>query len=260
MEYVHDQQYGNQLFSGSSVPDGEYFVEPYVQWGLPQTEVNVVVTVKLRSMDAPIVLSRPYIPVVKPVKVDDDNIEEFVALYDQIVSKPKKNGKFERGPIYDYQLQRLYSFRNYLDPMFEVASTQSEGCYDAAILLSDTNYEQDNIIINSDTDFTTCDCNFEWSYDKPKTPWAYEMSQSSIFYHACSWKFKAKLNAGDEWTVIDEQTDNTDWLDKSTGHVVMRTALFNLKEKNQPYQYFRLEITKKSESSELLLVKFKPLF
>ena len=260
MEYVHDQKYGNQLFSGRSVPDGEYFVEPYVQWGLPQTEVNVVVTVKLRSMDAAIVLSRPYIPVVKPVNITNDNIEDFVALYNQIASKPKKNGKFERGPIYDYQLQRLYSFRNYLDPMFEVASTQSEGCYDAAILLSDTNYEQDNIIINSDTDFTTCDCNFEWSYDKPKTPWAYEMSQTDLLYHACSWKLKAKLNAGDEWTVIDEQTDNTDWLDKSTGHVVRRTALFNLKEKNQPYQYFRLEITQKSESSELLLVKFKPLF
>ena len=261
MEYVHDQKYGNQLFCGRSVPDGEYFVEPYVQWGLPQTEVNVVVTVKLRSMDAPIVLSRPYIPVVKPVNITNDTIEDFVALYNQIVSKPKKNGKFERGPIYDYQLQRLYSFRNYLDPMFEVASTQSEGCYDAAILLSDTNYEQDNKIIKSDTEFITCDCNFEWSYDKPKTPWAYEMSQSSLLkYHACSWKLKAKLNAGDEWTVIDEQTDNTDWLDKGTGHVPMRTALFNLKEKNQPYQYFRLEITKKGESSRWLDVKFKPLF
>jgi hypothetical protein len=204
--------------------------------------------------------------VVKPVKVDDDNIADFAALCDQIVSKPKKNGKFERGPIYDYQLQRLYSFRNYLDPMFEVASTQSEGCYDAAIFLSDHNYVQDNRIIESDTDFTTCDCNFEWSYDKPKTPWAYEMSQSEYWgYNASSWKLKAKLNAGDEWTVIDEQTDNTDWLDKSTGHLVRRTALFNLKEKNQPYQYFRLEITKKclglqGESSAWLIVKFKPLF
>lgn len=262
MEYVHNQPYsGNQLFSGRGVPGGEYFVEPCVQWGLTSEEVNVVVTVKLRSMDAPIVLSRPYIPVVKPVKVDDDNIADFAALYNQIVSKPKKNGKFERGPIYDYQLQRLYSFRSSLDPMFEVASTQSEGCYDAALLLSDTNYYQDNIIIESDTDFTTCDCNFEWSYDKPKTPWAYEMNQTCWpKYYPCSWKLKAKLNAGDEWTVIDEQTDNTDWLDKTDSYAAGRTALFNLKEKNQPYQYFRLEITKKGWSSELLLVKFKPLF
>ena len=92
MEYVHNQKYGNkQHISGRSVPGGEYFVEPYVTWGLPQTEVNVVVTVKLRNMDAPILLSRPYIPVVKPVNIDIGNIEDFVALYNQIVSKPKKN-------------------------------------------------------------------------------------------------------------------------------------------------------------------------
>lgn len=270
MEYVHNQPYsGNQLFSGRGVPGGEYFVEPCVQWGLTSEEVNVVVTVKLRSMDAPIVLSRPYIPVVKPVKVDDDNIADFAALYNQIVSKPKKNGKFERGPIYDYQLQRLYSFRNYLDPMFEVASTQSEGCYDAAILLSDTGYGHDNKIFDSDTDFTTCDCNFEWSYDKPKTPWAYEMTQTDYWgFYASSWKLKAKLNAGDEWTVIDEQTDNTDWLKKVEYDVtdkqgsVCVTARFNLKEKNQPYQYFRLEITKKAKSTPIyrLKAKFKPLF
>ena len=148
--------------------------------------------------------------------------------------------------------------------MFEVASTQSEGCYDAAILLSDTDYLQDNRIIESDTDFTTCDCNFEWSYDKPKTPWAYEMSKSNYSkYFASSWKLKAKLNAGDEWTVIDEQTDNTDWLVTDAFNYV--SPLFHLKEKNQPYQYFRLEITKKclglqGESSAWLIVKFKPLF
>ena len=259
MEYVQDQKYGNQLISGRCL-NGEYYLEPCVTDNVPNTEVNVRVVVKLKSMDAPIVFSRPYLPVVKPV----DNIEDFVALYDQIVSKPKKNGNFERGPIYDYQLQRLYSFRNYIDPMFEVASTQSEGCYDAAILLSDTDYLQDNRIIESDTDFTTCDCNFEWSYDKPKTPWAYEMSKSNYSkYFASSWKLKAKLNAGDEWTVIDEQTDNTDWLVTDAFNYV--SPLFHLKEKNQPYQYFRLEITKKclglqGESSAWLIVKFKPLF
>jgi hypothetical protein len=93
------------------------------------------------------------------------------------------------------------------------------------------------------------------------------MSQSEYWgYNASSWKLKAKLNAGDEWTVIDEQTDNTDWLNKQEYDYtkaemsVTVTALFNLKKKNQPYQYFRLEISKKGHSNRVLDVKFKPLF
>ncbi len=251
MDYVHNQQYtGDQLISGRCL-NGEYYLEPIAQWGLPNTEVNVKVVVKLKSMDAPIVLSRSYLPTVKPIGTDD--ISEFAALYDKIANS-KKNGKFERGPIYDYQLKRLHSLRRYLDNEFEfkVVKTQSDGCYDAAPFLSrNYNYFDSGFCIEAKTD-QEVEYNFEWSYDKPAAPWAYEICSNKYFYldtdvqAPISWKLKAKLNEGDEWTLIDEQKDCDPW----TSNEYSRCAKFDLKEKNKPWQYYRLEVTKISPAYE----------
>ena len=261
MNYVHNQQYnGNQLLSGRCL-DGEYYLEPCAQWGLPETEVNVSVVVKLRSMDAPMVYSRSYIPVVKPVIVNGFDVGEFATLYDQIVSKPKQNGKIARGPIYDYQLKRLRSLRRYMDNEFEfkAVSTQGEGCYDikdALLALYTADY---GLKITLEKSVLEGNWNFEWSYDKPAAPWAYEMSSVNTSYVPVSWKLKAKLNEGDEWTLLDEQKDNTKWY--ATEYPRLHSAQFDIRVKNQPWQYYRLEVTKKSSKNNTLgFLNFKLLY
>ena len=253
MDYVHNQQYnGDQLISGRCL-DSLYYIEPCVTNNVPNTEVNVKVVVKLKSMDAPLVYSRSYIPTVKPIGTDD--ISKFAALYDKIANS-KKNGKFERGPIYDYQLKRLHSLRRYLDNEFEfkVVKTQSDGCYDAAPFLSlYYNFHEDylSIMTNNDQD----NWNFEWSYDKPAAPWAYEITGiylSPDDHTPVSWKLKAKLNEGDEWTLLDEQNDNNNWYSGDIYWPV--TTKFDIRVKNQPWQYYRLEITRKTNNNDELII------
>ena len=255
MEYVHDQQYiGDQLISGRCL-DGEYYLEPCATWGLPQTEVNVSVVVKLRSMDAPMVYSRSYLPVLK--KLNGYETNDYFPVLDQIVSKPKQNGKFVRGPIYDYQLKRLHSLRRYLDNEFEfkVVKTQSEGCYDSAPMLSnfyrEEGYKEDASLKDK--------WNFEWSYDKPATPWAYEMCSKTDAGEGApvTWELKAKLNEGDNWIVIGEQKDFK-WPNTGVGPVAVK---FDLKEKNKSWQYYRLEVTKKAYTEpHIYIPNFKLLY
>ena len=264
MDYMHDQQYnGDQLISGRCL-NGEYYLEPFAQWGLPNTEVNVKVVVKLKSMDAPIVLSRSYLPVVKVVNINTNDIGgDFAALYDQIVSKPKQNGKFVRGPIYDYQLKRLHSFRRYMDNEFEfkVVKTQSDGCYDIKTALRNSYSFGNHFSVTLNESEQEGEWNFEWSYDKPAAPWAYEMSGCSAVSDAAfpiSWKLKAKLNEGDEWTLLDEQKDNNQWCESTWDAI---STIFDIRVKNQPWQYYRLEVTKKSrESNILFFYNFKLLY
>ncbi|MBO6074315.1 MAG: hypothetical protein J6P74_04170 [Paludibacteraceae bacterium] len=266
MEYVHNRQYkGSQKISGRCL-NGEYYLEPCVQWGLPHPEVNVSVVVKLRSMDAPIVYSRTYLPVVKMLNIGyQSDIADFAAVYDQIVSKPKKNGKFERGPVYDYQLERLRSLRRYLDNEFEfkAVSTKGEGCYDIKNALRTNYYIEYGLEIELSKSVQEGNWNFEWSYDKPAAPWAYEITGAdNDAGHTgvpVSWKLYAKLNEGDSWTLLDEQKDNKDWY----GHEYFypRSAKFDIRVKNQPWQYYRLEVTKKSTKDKLLSIKtFKLLY
>jgi hypothetical protein len=102
---------------------------------------------------------------------------------------------------------------------------------------------------------------FEWSYDKPAAPWAYEMTAVSIASRAAfpiSWKLKAKLNEGDEWTLLDEQKDNNQWCEPEWNSI---STKFDIRVKNQPWQYYRLEVTKKSaESDDLTIENFKLLY
>ena len=269
MDYVLNQQYkGDQLISGRCL-NGEYYLEPCVIWGLANTEVNVKVVVKLKSMDAPIVLSRSYLPTVKPIGTGNDDISQFAALYDQIVSKPKKNGKIERGPIYDYQMKRLHSLRRYLDNQFEfkAVKTLSEGCFDIKEALDINYYYLSYVEVDYNNSEQEGEWNFEWSYDKPAAPWAYEMtgtdrSSESHIRQAdppVSWKLKAKLNEGDEWTLLDEQNDNRNWYSNELGWPA--TTKFDIRVKNQQWQYYRLEITKKASPNNILILNnFKLLY
>lgn len=284
MDYLHDQQYkGDQLISGRCL-DSLYYIEPCVTDNVPNTEVNVSVVVKLKSMDAPMVYSRSYIPVVKELNIpspfvgSEGDIDDYPAVYDQIVSKPKQNGKFVRGPIYDYQLKRLHSIRRYLDNEFEfkAVKTQGEGCYDIVDALTngyhDDRWGDKGVRLELDNSVQEGNWNFEWSYDKPATPWAYEMSGIEFYETSreevrsvpVSWKLYAKLNEGDEWTLLDQQTDNTEWYFKSVNEQWASdgpwASLFNVSQK-KPWQYYRLEITKKSKKNNILSIpNFKLLY
>lgn len=259
MEYLHDHQPNSgPKISGRSL-DGEYYLEPCAQWGLPETEVNVSVAVKLKSLDAPIVLSRPYIPLVKGMDIDKQNIGDFASIYNHIVSIPKQNGKITRGPIFDYQMKRIRAMRRYLDNEFEckVVSTESEGCYDISGALAD--YYHDGwhpgdmgVYLTLDQAVQEGNWNFEWSYDNPATPWAYELT--AVQWPDAvpvTWKLYAKLNAGDEWTLLDQQIDNTSWYMRYYDEFGPSPTLFKLS-KRQPWQYYRLEVTKKSQNDKYL--------
>ena len=111
--------------------------------------------------------------------------------------------------------------------------------------------------------------NFEWSYDKPAAPWAYEMSGHSYNIDSydniavpVSWKLKAKLNEGDEWTLLDEQIDNNQWYGYSSyGYSLPNSTKFDIRVKNQPWQYYRLEVTKKSiKNNNLFFDNIKLLY
>jgi hypothetical protein len=268
MEYVHDQPFnGGQKISGRCL-DGEYYLEPCAEWGLPPTEVNVSVAVKLKSLDAPIVLSRPYIPVVKGMDIYDQNIGDFASIYNHIVSIPKQNGKITRGPIFDYQMKRIHAMRRYLDNEFEfkAVSTLSEGCYDIAPALADSYHNgldswDMGVFLTLDQAVQEGNWNFEWSYDKPATPWAYELTAVEYPYPVpVTWKLYAKLNEGDEWTLLDQQIDNTDWYESLSYNGGPYPTLFKVSQR-QPWQYYRLEVTKKSRNNKYLnFQNFKLLF
>lgn len=268
MKYVAQTPSGmpNQYMCGSGI-EGEYYLEPVVTKGLPQLEVGVTVVIKLRSMEDPIVLYRSYLPTAK--RIDLKNNTEFVTVYNQIVGKGKVSGKIEMGPIYDYQLKRIYSFVRQVDNEFgfKVVKTQSEGCIDAAIILN-TKYRcesqkdygfHDEETLNGSAE---CNYNFEWSYDKPNTPRAYEISTG--YNPECGpadWKILAKLNEGDAWTVIDEQTNHPDWYYDGTAAVGPWFDYIELQQKDQSWQYYRLEITKKRSADYVFcLQKFKLLY
>ena len=268
MEYVHDLPFnGGQKISGRCL-DGEYYLEPCAEWGLPPTEVNVCVAVKLKSLDAPIVLSRPYIPVVKGLDIYDQNIGDFASIYNHIVSIPKQNGKITRGPIFDYQMKRIHAMRRYLDNEFEfkAVSTLSEGCYDIAPALADSYHGgldswDMGVFLTLDQAVQEGNWNFEWSYDKPATPWAYELTAVEYPYPVpVTWKLYAKLNEGDEWTLLDQQIDNTDWYVSYSYDGGPYPTLFKVSQR-QPWQYYRLEVTKKSRNNKYLnFQNFKLLF
>ncbi len=73
-----------------------------------------------------------------------------------------------------------------------------------------------------------------------------------------SWKLKAKLNEGDEWTLLDEQKDNSQWCDSNWDP---NSTKFDIRVKNQPWQYYRLEVTKKLlNNNNLYFENFKLLY
>lgn len=172
-----------------------------------------------------------------------------------------------RGPIYDYQLKRLHSFRRYLDNQFEfkAVKTLSDGCYDIKDALTNA-YEWNGVqalyLMGSSQEDNW---NFEWSYDKPAAPWAYELT--GIYQTLgddkagtpVSWKLKAKLNEGDEWTLLDEQNDNNNWY--SDNIYKPATTKFDIRVKNQPWQYYRLEFTRKTHDNyDLIIPNVKLLY
>ena len=261
MQYVHNQQNGDHLISGMCL-DGEYFLEPGTSEEFPDIEVDVTVVLKLQSMDAPMVYSRSYVAAKK--SVDIKNLNGIADTYNRIVNTPKQNGKFVRGPIYDYQLRRIYSFRRYVDQKFDFKAVKTKGanCIDIGPALRNNydNHGVDDLV----SDFSNKGkWALEWSYDKPAAPWAYEMSATytddTREGPPVSWKLFAKLNPEDEWTLLDEQKDNDKWY--SSQWLTTRTAQFDIKEKNQPWQYYRMEVTKKgSKNYRFNLPTFKFLY
>ena len=251
MTYSHHVKFGNQKISGRGLTS-EYYIEPAVNTDFSQLEVSVTVLVKLRSQDAPIVLQRTYLPAIKRIDIYSET--QFAAIYDQIVSKPKKDGKIEMGSLYDYQLKRIHSFRRYLDDEFEFKAVSfSGGTFDAKGLIA--SYDQYWTTQNTQTG----NWSFEWAYDKPNMPWAYEIVNfNDREYSPISWKLLGKLNEGDEWTLLDEKIDNKAWLPRTPWG---QYAKYDLIVKNQPWQYYRLEITKKyAKSDRLCIRRFKLLY
>lgn len=242
-----------RYLSGRGV-DG-YMIEPYAVEELPDLEVNVMVLVKLKSKQNPIVMSRPYLPILK--KLDVKSSTDIAALEDKVVKGKAKVGKIERGPIYDYQLKRIHGYKRSADDWFFLpVSTKSEGCYDARPLFeTPANYSGESSygVEISTNQSKTGEWNIEWSYANADEPCGYEMeanlSTDDITYPS-SWKLKAKLNAGDDWTVIDEH--NNDYWTEGYGSC----TYFKLKVQNKSWKYYRLEITEKASSKQLLNINY----
>ena len=259
---------GDKLLCGRGI-EGEYFIEPSIQKALPQLEVTVIVVVKLKSKEQPIILQRNYLPVFKRMEVHDKKRNS--AVYEQIAGASRVHGMVETGPLYDYQLSRIYALLRMIDTEFDFKTvyTQAEGCYDASYILN-AYYRNGNYSIWSDDEEESGSWVFEWGYEKPVKIWGYEMTRSDYenyiesllsYDFPCTWRLRAKEDENDSWHTIASQKDNYDWIG-SDYYRWSYTSMFELnKIYKRPYQYFRLEITqKRGPSHKMRLERFNFLF
>ena len=278
LDYAFNEDFKGVKIAGRGV-GGEYYIEPFASCSLPDLEVSVTVVVKLHSKEHPIVLQRSYIP--KYVTLNINDIAQAEAVYNQIVSKSKVDGKIERGPLYDYQLKRIFGMLRILsqDFGFKLLDVTAWDCAIAPTMLLRSDYYNCKILKGKEEIFHCFDCDyeiegdrwFEWSYDKPAVPVAYEWSQSlnaGKDDHPATWVLKAKLNEGDDWTVIAVQPNNGkgEYISPyGSGNNGFLTAQFKLKdeEKGKPWRYYRWEIPRKQAKEDwgsTLIQNFKLIY
>ena len=89
---------------------------------VPALEVMVILKVKVRSMDNPLVYVRHYLPEVKPLEIAEpaEDLSKMNPVWQNIKARqPKGTGINRQSPAYDYEMQRIGKVLNFINPDFK---------------------------------------------------------------------------------------------------------------------------------------------
>lgn len=200
-------------------------------------EVNVIVQVKLKTIDAPIVYVRSYLPEYK--KYDYEELKKSVKRFTE---------SYKHSNLYDYQMQRIadicaiYSMR-YKKPYTVTKATEGNYGNASADNLFNSDYNDPWYVRTSDKQNGIWYVEF-YRNDRTITPKTYSMSVrgNNLEYPGrCpkSWKLMAKLNESDKWTILFETVDNNSLKERLN----YATQSYNLNVTDREWKYFRLEVS-----------------
>ena len=200
-------------------------------------EVNVIVQVKLKSIDAPIVYVRNYLPEYK------------VYDYGEFQNSVKRfTEKYRHSDMYDYQMQRIadicsiYSLK-YNKPYTVTKATEGNYANAGASNLFNSDFNDPWYVKTSDKQNGIWYVEF-YRNDRAITPVSYVLSvrgnnTSTKNRNPKSWKLKAKLNEGDQWVTISEKNNASILVDC----VNYASKTFDLSVTGRQWKYFRLEVS-----------------
>ena len=254
--------------------DSDYIIEPLPYLYLPSTytdryypnevyytpafEINVCVTIKMKSMEYPIVFNRMYLPEVKAVW-DETKYQEIL---DHMVGKaslsPKTKGHTE---LYDYQVERIKDA--YRKVGFIVEDVIVEDDYATLIPTAGTGgtgKEGYHKLFDGNTATKWCTGEkkdgvyfVEFYTREPITPQKYYLTtggdtQKYPNRNPKSWKLMAKASEGDQWSTIATVSGDT-----TMPAANQKRVEFPLDVTSQQWQYFRFEVSEvQSQGGSLL--------
>ena len=197
-------------------------------------EVNVIVQVKLKSIDAPIVYVRNYLPEYK------------VYDYGEFQNSVKRfTEKYRHSDMYDYQMQRIADICSIYSLKYNKPYTATEGNYAnaGASNLFNSDFNDPWYVKTSDKQNGIWYVEF-YRNDRAITPVSYVLSvrgnnTSTKNRNPKSWKLKAKLNEGDQWVTISEKNNASILVDC----VNYASKTFDLSVTGRQWKYFRLEVS-----------------
>lgn len=237
------------------------FCDPYYEkqynerypFRIPFLEINVTVRVKMKGKEAPIVLSRNYLP-----EIVDFNLYLF---NNSINSKSYAEKTVGHSELYDYQMQRIYDILDGLNvdykygeaSFYATAGTGAGGREGYHKLLDGktetkwcTNQKQDGVYF------------VEFMSREPITPNKYYLTtgNDTKYYSSRnpkSWKLMAKANYEDaSWTTIATVTNDS----RLPADNVKRVE-YSLDVTGKQWQFFRFEISEVQSGDWIQLGEFE---
>ena len=277
--------YGDAIGRGTK----EFLIEPSTM-DVRRLEVNVMLTVKLRSMDKPLVYTRSYVPDIKYT----DKLAEQEKIYAAI--KAKDLGKQKNRDLYDHQTRRIFGLLKWGNYNFGGKLTNIRGNQPGVEKLFD------NAIWDGDgsIDYDAW-CNFVWipevltlgtypaaaffEFEKPVKALGYELySKGSLdvwdmltwdekflrkpheafYYTPTCWRVlahpKAPKPTDEYWTILSQYYGKELVDDRSSNN----TFYFDNDTRNKYWQSFTVEFANARLSSEqknkVILPEFRLIF
>lgn len=212
------------------------YKDPGDIWRIPFLEVNVMVLVKMKGMDKPVLLCRNYLPEYK-----EWNATEFEESTQK--TKPYADKMKGRNQLREYQIKRIYDYINKIgdDSFHKFVCT--DGSHDIA---DNDEYSYSNLFDgNPATYWQTVQVPeksffVEFYARNPLQVKSYALTtinNDGGKYNPKSWNLYAKNSQDDKWTLIDQrinvQLPTTPWNPSTTFEV----------SNNGTWKYFRFEVT-----------------
>ena len=224
----------------------QYTTYAYEQYGcsLPFLEVNVKVLVKMKNRQAPIVLSRNYLPEIKDYSVD-------ALQAARTKTKPYASKMQGHTALYDYQMKRIKDICEMMSLEYPYTSD------DEMRLIPTSGRDNYGDLFDGNTaTYWLCDYDryVEFYSTRPITPKHYYLTTagSKARYNPKNWVLKAKASQSDSWTTIATVTNDS----KLPGGKIERVG-FDLDITGKQWKYFRFEVGAVQQFSILNLAELE---